>query len=163
MKSGTCPPGTCSVLNTSTFAAWHLFGPQNFNCQPLGRVQICFMSVGPYRPGGVLSRFEGGSPKSFLGKTRTYTKSYQWDSTSIQLQDRPCHIKVKLVQASNEYIAIKRKYVVGGGEFLSGDDFSGGLSENWLNTRSTSAAPWFSLINLFPIFCCQIACSFSLE
>ena len=30
------------------------------------------MSVGPYGPGGVLSRFEGGrgSPKPFLGKTQ---------------------------------------------------------------------------------------------
>ena len=30
----------------------------DFNCQPLRRVPICFMSVGPYRPGGVLSRFQ---------------------------------------------------------------------------------------------------------
>ena len=29
-------------------------------CQPLGRVPICFTSVGPYGPGGVLSHFEGG-------------------------------------------------------------------------------------------------------
>ena len=50
--------------------------PQNsslildFNCQPLRRVPFCFMSVGPYGPGGVLSHFEGGgSPKCILGKT----------------------------------------------------------------------------------------------
>ena len=31
----------------------------DFNCQPLGRVPICFMSVGPYGPGGVLLHLEG--------------------------------------------------------------------------------------------------------
>ena len=30
----------------------------DFNCQPLRRVPICFMSVGPYGPGGVLGNFE---------------------------------------------------------------------------------------------------------
>ena len=28
----------------------------DFNCQPLRRVPICFMSVGPYGPGGVLGK-----------------------------------------------------------------------------------------------------------
>ena len=31
----------------------------DFNCQPLGRVPICFMSVGPHGPEQVLSHFEG--------------------------------------------------------------------------------------------------------
>ena len=47
----------------------------DFNCQPLRRVPFCFMSVGPYGPGGVLSHFEGGgegSPKCILGKTRYF-------------------------------------------------------------------------------------------
>ena len=35
----------------------------DFNCQPLGMVPICFMSVGPYGPGGVLSHFEGGGTR----------------------------------------------------------------------------------------------------
>ena len=44
----------------------------DFNCQPLRRVPICFMSVGPYGPGGVLGNFEGGDgrgvPKVFSRK-----------------------------------------------------------------------------------------------
>ena len=39
----------------------------DFNCQPLRKVLICFMSVGPYGPGGVLVDFEGGrGPQSLF-------------------------------------------------------------------------------------------------
>ena len=31
----------------------------DFNCQPLGRVPICFMSVGPYGPGTQCFRYKG--------------------------------------------------------------------------------------------------------
>ena len=50
----------------------------DFNCQPLGRVPICFMSVGPYGPGGVLSLFEGGEgvPKVFSRKDPEYIEIY---------------------------------------------------------------------------------------
>ena len=42
----------------------------DFNCQPLRRVPFCFMSVGPYGPGGVLSDFEGG-----VGVPKVYNRT----------------------------------------------------------------------------------------
>ena len=46
----------------------------DFNCQPLRRVPFCFMSVGPYGPGGVLFHFEGerGVPKVYSRKDLIY-------------------------------------------------------------------------------------------
>ena len=48
----------------------------DFNCQPLRGILFCFMSAGPYGPGGVLFHFEGGRG-SILGKTHSILKNWK--------------------------------------------------------------------------------------